>query len=162
MNPLRAYGIHRVIGLALVAMLSLLPGCGPKAGSEDDGLLPTLTEATFVHEVEESKGLVVVDFWASWCGPCRLIAPMVHELAEEFEGRVRFCKVDVDRDPNLAQNYGITAIPCLVLFRDGRGEDRRTGVYSKKDYRQWLEEWLAKAEPSQVDGTEQTDDAERP
>jgi thioredoxin 1 len=77
-------------------------------------------DATFAHEVENATGLVLVDFWAEWCAPCRAVAPVLERLAAEYDGRVRFAKLNVDAAPTTATAYGIRSIPTLALFRDGK------------------------------------------
>lgn len=91
-----------------------------------------LTENTFHKEVLESKSLVLVDFWATWCGPCRAVAPVIEALAAEFEGSVKVGKLDVDSNPVLASEYQISSIPTLLFFRDGQIIDRVVGAASKK------------------------------
>jgi thioredoxin 1 len=83
------------------------------------GKVAELTDTTFQTEVEQGTGLVLVDFWAPWCAPCRAVAPVVERLAERYEGRVRFAKLNVDAAPQTATTYGISSIPTLALFRDG-------------------------------------------
>ena len=78
------------------------------------------------------KGTVLVDFWAPWCGPCKMIAPTLNEIAEEESGRLTIAKVNVDEQQQLAQKYNIRNIPTMILFRDGKAEKRITGVKSKK------------------------------
>nr|WP_153633322.1 thioredoxin [Prolixibacter sp. SD074] len=78
------------------------------------------------------SGTVLVDFWAPWCGPCKMIAPTLNEIAEEENGRITIGKVNVDEQQQLAQKYNIRNIPTMILFRDGRAEKRITGVKSKK------------------------------
>jgi len=93
----------------------------------------TLTDDTFKGEVLESKKPILVDFWAEWCGPCRVIAPVIEELAEEFEGRVKVGKLDVDENSIIASEFHIHSIPTLLFFKDGQVVDRVVGVVSKKD-----------------------------
>ena len=92
----------------------------------------TLNKENFSELVLESKGTVLVDFWASWCGPCMMLSPIVDELAEEVEG-LTVGKVNVDENQELAIRYGIDAIPALILFRDGKMAGRSIGFTSKED-----------------------------
>ncbi len=91
-----------------------------------------VTDSTFKSEVVESEQPVLVDFWATWCGPCRMIAPMIEELADQFEGRAKVAKVDVDRNPQIAMQFGIRSIPTLLFFKDGQVVDQLIGASSKK------------------------------
>ncbi len=98
-----------------------------------------VTEETFEQEVLRSEIPVVVDFWAVWCGPCRMIAPIVEELAAEYEGRIKFAKVDVDRNPNLAIRYNVMSIPTLGVFRNGEMVGRLIGYMPKAELRRRIE-----------------------
>jgi thioredoxin 1 len=91
----------------------------------------TLTENNFESEVLNSKIPVLVDFWAPWCGPCRSMAPVIEDLAKEFEGKVKVGKVNVDENRNLAGTYGIMSIPTLIFFKNGEKVDQLVGYTSK-------------------------------
>lgn len=90
-----------------------------------------LTDDNFQTEVLEASEPVLVDFWATWCGPCRLIAPIIDELAEEYAGTVRVGKVDVDNNQKVAMQYGIRSIPSLLIFKDGKVVDTIVGAVQK-------------------------------
>ena len=92
-----------------------------------------LSAGNFSAEVLSSPQPVLVDFWASWCGPCKMIAPIVSELAGEFKGKAKVGKVNVDAEPDLARQYGITAIPTLLIFKDGKRVDQIVGLGSKAE-----------------------------
>ncbi len=91
-----------------------------------------LTDANFGAEVLNAKGVVVVDFWAVWCGPCRALAPQVDALAKEYEGRIVVGKMDVDANPEIPSQYGITSIPTVMFFKDGQLVDKHVGATNKK------------------------------
>ena len=91
------------------------------------------TDETFASEIKE--GYVLVDFWATWCPPCRALAPIFTELSQEFAGEVKFVKLDVDRAPKTASLYGIRSIPTLILFKDGKQIEKWIGGRSKEDLR---------------------------
>ncbi len=92
----------------------------------------TLTEENFQSEVLESTNPVLVDFWAEWCGPCHALAPVIEELAVDFEGRAKVGKLDVDDNTTIAMEYVIRSIPTLLFFRDGQIVDQVTGITPKK------------------------------
>ena len=91
----------------------------------------TLTSANFEEEVLRSDKPVLVDFWATWCGPCRMLAPVIAQIAEEREGEIKVGKVDVDEEPELAVRYGIASIPTLKVFKDGAEVNSSIGVIPK-------------------------------
>src|SRR2546430_10100182 len=93
----------------------------------------TLTDGNFSEEVLKSTVPVLVDFWAEWCGPCKMIAPVLDELAGEYDGRVKIGKVNIDHEQALAGEYGIRAIPTLLLFHKGQVAEQIVGLRSKRD-----------------------------
>ena len=99
-----------------------------------------ITDATFEEEVVNADTPVLVDFWADWCAPCKMIAPIVEELAEEYDGQIKFGKVDVDSNPKVATNYGIRGIPTLLIFTAGEPIAQVVGAVPKSVLKKRLEE----------------------
>jgi thioredoxin 1 len=91
-----------------------------------------LTDTNFDDEVLKADEPVLVDFWAPWCGPCRMIAPILDELAKEYDGKVKICKLNVDENPAMASYYRITSIPCLKFFKQGKVVDEIIGMSPKE------------------------------
>ncbi|MCM1982115.1 thioredoxin [Lyngbya confervoides] len=90
-----------------------------------------VTDASFKEEVIESDTPVLVDFWAPWCGPCRMVSPVVDEISEEYDGQVKVVKVNTDENPSVASQYGIRSIPTLMIFKDGQRVDMVVGAVPK-------------------------------
>jgi thioredoxin 1 len=97
------------------------------------------TDANWDQEVLQAEGPVLVDFWASWCPPCRMIAPLIDELSQEYAGRVKVGKLDVDYSPETAARYGITAIPTLLVFRAGQVVAQRMGALPRQALRELVD-----------------------
>ncbi|NJL85533.1 MAG: thioredoxin [Leptolyngbyaceae cyanobacterium SM1_1_3] len=101
-----------------------------------------VTDSTFKPEVLESEVPVLVDFWAPWCGPCRMVAPVVDEIAEQYAGQVKVVKVNTDENPSVASQYGIRSIPTLMIFKGGQRVDMVVGAVPKTTLANTLEKYL--------------------
>lgn len=101
-----------------------------------------VTDASFKQEVLESEVPVLVDFWAPWCGPCRMVAPIVDEIATQYEGQVKVVKVNTDENPSVASQYGIRSIPTLMIFKGGQRVDMVVGAVPKTTLSSTLEKYL--------------------
>ncbi len=99
----------------------------------------TVSDSTFEEEVLRSSVPVLVDFWAEWCGPCKAFAPVLEEVAKEYEERLKVCKVDVDANQQSAARFGVRAIPTLMIFKDGNSENTKTGALSRKQLREFVD-----------------------
>lgn len=104
-----------------------------------------LTDDSFEKDVVQSAEPVLVDFWAPWCGPCRMLAPLIEELAKEYAGKIKVGKMNTDEHPNAAGRYRISAIPTLLFFKGGKVVEQLVGVHSKADIKKTLDSLLAAA-----------------
>jgi thioredoxin 1 len=102
-----------------------------------------VTDASFDQEVLKSSEPVVVDFWAEWCGPCRMIGPALEEISNEMQGKVKIAKVNVDENPGIAGKLGIRSIPTLMLFKDGQLAGQKVGAAPKGDLTKWIQQATA-------------------
>jgi thioredoxin 1 len=101
-----------------------------------------VTDENFAQEVEESSGVAMVDFWAAWCGPCRLVGPIVEQLAGEYKGQVKVAKLDVDSSQMTAMRFGIRSIPSILFFKDGQHVETVVGAVPKQHLEQKLKQHL--------------------
>ncbi|WP_158810846.1 thioredoxin [Beijerinckia sp. L45] len=99
-----------------------------------------VTDASFQADVLEAGVPVVVDFWAEWCGPCKMIGPSLEEIASEMDGKVRIAKVNVDENPGIAGQLGIRSIPTLMLYKDGKMTSQKVGAAPKGELKRWISE----------------------
>ena len=97
-----------------------------------------VTDASFETDVIKSTEPVVVDFWAEWCGPCRMIAPALEEIAAEMKGKVKIAKLNVDENPQVASKYGVRSIPTLMVFKDGKQVGAKIGAGPKTELSRWI------------------------
>ena len=98
-----------------------------------------VTDASFENEVLSSDLPVLVDFWAEWCGPCKMIAPVLVEIADEYAGKIKVCKIDVDANPDTAPKFGIRGIPTLIIFKNGNQEATKVGALSKAQLAEFID-----------------------
>jgi thioredoxin 1 len=104
--------------------------------------IPTLTDATFDEEIGAADQPVVVDFWAEWCGPCKLVSPILDEIADEQDGKLRVAKLNIDDNPKVTLRYGVMSIPTMIVFKDGQEAARLIGAKGKGQLLQELSAFL--------------------
>ncbi|MEE9210806.1 MAG: thioredoxin TrxA [Kiloniellales bacterium] len=101
-----------------------------------------VSDDSFEADVLNADGAILVDFWAEWCGPCKMISPALEEIAREMDGRVRIAKMNIDDNPMTPQKYGVRGIPTLMLFRDGQVAATKVGALAKSQLQDWVESVL--------------------
>jgi thioredoxin 1 len=99
----------------------------------------TVTKDTFQSEVLDSDTPVLVDFWATWCNPCKMTEPIVDELSKQYEGKLKIAKIDVDADPEISQQFSVMSIPTFIVFKDGQPQQNLIGVHPKPEFEQMVE-----------------------
>ena len=108
-----------------------------------DAIVIAVTDESFEQDVVRAEGLVMVDFWAAWCGPCRMIAPVVEQLARDYAGRVTVAKLDVDSNPEAVTRFGVRSLPSILFFRDGVVVDQVVGAVPRATLEQRLQQHLS-------------------
>ncbi|MFH0933155.1 MAG: thioredoxin [Nitrospirota bacterium] len=107
-----------------------------------EGILD-VTSSTWDSEVIKAQGLIMIDFWAAWCAPCRMVSPTVEELAKEYTGKMKFMKLNTDENPDIASKYNIMGIPTLMFFKDGRSLDSIVGAVPKQQLKSKIDSLLS-------------------
>jgi len=130
--------MHQYVYILFAQLISMM------SRQKTDGKIVHLNDGEFETQVLKSDVPVLVDFYADWCGPCHAIAPTIEALSNEFEGKVKFVKVDVDANQGVASRYEIMSIPTMMLFEKGRVEDSIVGAYPASVYRQHIERALSR------------------
>lgn len=97
-----------------------------------------VTDSSFKKEVLESDLPVLVDFWAEWCGPCKMLTPIIDEISKELKGKVKVLKMNIDENPNIPSEYGIRSIPTIMLFKNGEQKDTKIGLQQKSSLLDWI------------------------
>ena len=103
----------------------------------------TITDDSFQQEIDQHQGLAVVDFWATWCGPCHMVAPIMVQLASEYDGKVKVAKLDVDANQKTMMRFNVRSIPSVLFFKDGRHVDTIVGAYPKTAFDQKIKQHLS-------------------
>jgi thioredoxin 1 len=101
-----------------------------------------VSEASFDQEVVQSGQPVLVDYWAEWCGPCKMIEPLLHEIADEYAGRIKIAKVNIDENPQVANQFKIRGIPTLMVFKDGKVQGMKVGAVTKGVLKEFVEQYV--------------------
>ena len=101
-----------------------------------------VTDASFESDVLQSEVPALIDFWAAWCGPCKMIAPLLEELSDEYAGRIKVCKIDVDSNPQTAAKYNVRGIPTLLVFKNGSIEATKVGALSKSQLVEFVDSFV--------------------
>src|SRR5437870_5211698 len=132
-------GFSSTLSLTIFTLPLSVPAISSSAGAiMRQGPHHSAQKSTFESEVLKATGPVVVDFWAEWCGPCRMIAPALEEIAGTLNGKVKIVKLNVDENPQTAAKYGIQSIPTLMIFKDGQMASRQIGAAPKQKLEQWI------------------------
>ncbi|HJT24188.1 MAG TPA: thioredoxin, partial [bacterium] len=135
--------LRYLLASSLLVSCLAVGACSKSNGESSNPDVPAVTDASFQKEVIESDKPVLVDFWATWCGPCRMYGPIVDKMAEEYKGRLKVVRVDVDQNPNLSRNYRIQAIPASFIMQKGNVVKAWVGLVTEDDVKQQIEQVLS-------------------
>lgn len=113
-----------------------------------DELIQNVNDNDFEETVLKAKQPVLVDYWAEWCGPCKVVLPVIKEVAQDYQDRINVCKVDVDKNQGIAQKYGVRGIPTLMLFYQGEMINSKVGALSKNQLCEFIDDQLSKLPPT--------------
>ncbi len=129
---------------AAAFVVLILAGCGnPAAMNQSTASVKHIAQSEFENEVTRSTNAIVADFYATWCGPCRTLSPMLDRLAGPLTDKIKFVKINVDESPGIAQNFSVQGIPTLIFFKDGKVADRITGLMPETELKAKLEAFAA-------------------